>query len=64
MILERALQGNEGARIAILKLGGTRANKLLATNNEKRKAILKRLQENYGKTKFGPGGAKANVEVM
>jgi hypothetical protein len=64
MILERALQGNEGARIAIMKLGGTRANKLLATNNEKKTAILKRLQETYGKTTFGPGGAKANVEVM
>lgn len=64
MILQRALQGNEGARIAILKLGGPRANTLLATNNEKRKAILKRLQENYGKSTFGPGGAKANVEVM
>ena len=64
MILERALKGNEGARIAILKLGGPRANKLLATNNEKRKAILKTLQETYGKSTFGPGGAKGNVEVM
>ena len=64
MILQRALQGNEGARIAILKLGGPRANTLLATNNERQKAILKRLQENAARPSFRPGGAKANVEVM
>jgi len=64
-LLKRAIEGNSAAHIAIMKLGGHRANLLRAANNEKKKKtanIFKKLQENETKTRTG--GAKANVERM
>lgn len=57
MLLGRALQGNEGARVAVRKMGGARANTL-------RKAIEKEILNRLKTTAYGRGGAVANVETM